>query len=92
MTALNTSVGHPTGISRQYMMPTTIYYPAASRGSIFLQWRLPNKQEGVQTIENQTILVGGVQWSTPNYTPNSAYTPLLGFSLAQKFIPLPHLH
>ena len=28
----------------------------------------------------------------PELSPNSAYTPLLGLSLAQKFIPFSHLH
>ena len=31
-----------------------------SIGSIFPRKRLPDNQEGVQTVEKQTILVGGV--------------------------------
>jgi hypothetical protein len=59
MEALNLCIGHPTGIQRQYMLPATMQYHRHEQ-RINIRKRLPDNLEGVQTVEKQTILVGGV--------------------------------
>ena len=53
-----------------------MYYPAASRGSIFLRCRLPNKQEGAQTVKNRCLCVGGVYHRRYTPTPDTTATNL----------------
>ena len=56
---LNLCIGHPRmsdSICCRLQCNTT----AMSNGSIFPRKRLPDNLEGVQTVEKQTILVGGV--------------------------------
>ena len=83
MATLTSSIVHPTSISQQYRSSATIYYPAASRGSMFPRRRLPNNQERAQTIEKQTILVDGVyhrQYTTPPDT-TTTNLPLKGSAI-----------
>jgi len=60
MEALNLCIGHPTGIQRQYMLPATMQYHRHEQRINIPQEAAPRQSEGVQTVEKQTVLVGGV--------------------------------
>ena len=61
MEALNLCIGHPTGIQRQYMFPATMQYHRHEQRINTPQEAAPQQSRGgVQTVEKQTILVGGV--------------------------------
>ena len=67
MPPLNSSIGRPPTISRQYRSSATSYYPAASRGSLHLQWGLPEHTECAKNGRKSCICVGGVY--RRRYTP-----------------------
>ena len=67
MTALNFSICHPTGIQRQYIMPSATNYafgynilPPPQAEDQYSPGGESPTIDGAQTVENQTILVGGV--------------------------------
>ena len=60
MAALNSSLGHPTTISRQYRLSSTMYYHRHEQRINIPQEAAPRQSRGCTNIEKQTILVGGV--------------------------------
>lgn len=65
---------HPTTIGRQCRSPPILYFPTASRESIFLWWGLPNHTECAVTVKkNWCICVGGVyiRANIRRLTPNT---------------------
>ena len=77
MAALNTSVGHPTGISRQYMLLATIYYHCHKQKIPIPPEAAPQQYtDGAQTIKNQTIFVGGVYHQRYKPPPDTTTTNL----------------
>jgi len=67
MTALNTSIGHATGIQRQYIPSATMYYHRHEQRINIPPAAAPRQLRGCKNGQNQTILVGGVYHR--RYTP-----------------------
>ena len=82
MTALNLSICHPTGIQRQYMPSTTMYYNRHKQRINISPSAAPQQSEGAQMVKNQTILVGGVYHWRYKPPPDTTTTNLPAKGLA----------